>query len=194
MRTIILIAVAAMASAFAQPASAQSAGDILRAVDSTRYNNCSYARGTYQATCQVRRAERVLEIFNPRNGRSQAASDLNRQIMQIQALQRACSAGDRHSCQRVGGITTQQITAARALMDACRNGDAFSCDRARDVLVGTDRHYGRTQARRTQASTAPRAQQQATRLSPTQARVGNCIVDIDPATGMRTSGPYGCTR
>ena len=194
MRTIILIAVAAMASAFAQPASAQSAGDILRAVDSTRYNNCSYARGTYQATCQVRRAERVLEIFNPRNGRSQAASDLNRQIMQIQALQRACSAGDRHSCQRVGGITTQQITAARALMDACRNGDAFSCDRARDVLVGTDRHYGGTQARRTQASTAPRAQQQATRLSPTQARVGNCIVDIDPATGMRTSGPYGCTR
>ena len=194
MRTIILIAVTAMASAFAQPASAQSAGDILRAVDSTRYNNCSYARGTYQATCQVRRAERVLEIFNPRNGRSQAASDLNRQIMQIQALQRACSAGDRHSCQRVGGITTQQITAARALMDACRNGDAFSCDRARDVLVGTDRHYGGTQARRTQASTAPRAQQQATRLSPTQARVGNCIVDIDPATGMRTSGPYGCTR
>ena len=193
MRTIILIAMAAMASAFAQPASAQSAGDILRAVDSTRYNNCSYARGTYQATCQVRRAERVLEIFNPRNGRSQAASDLNRQIMQIQALQRACSAGDRHSCQRVGGITTQQITAARALMDACRNGDSFSCDRARDVLVGTDRHYAAPRTRVSQERpVAPRSQ--ATRLSPTQARVGNCIVDIDPATGMPTSGPYGCTR
>lgn len=193
MRTIILIAVATMAAAFAQPASAQSASDILRVIDSTRYNSCSYSRGAYQATCQVRRAERVLNILNPRNGRSQAASDLNRQIMQIQALQRACSAGDRHSCQRVGGITTQQITAARALMDACRNGDTFSCDRARDVLVGTDRHYAGARTRVSQDRPAT-TRAQTTRLTPTQARVGNCIVDIDPATGMRTSGPYGCTR
>ena len=54
---------ARMAAAFAQPASAQSASDILRVIDSTRYNSCSYSRGAYQATCQVRRAERVLVKF-----------------------------------------------------------------------------------------------------------------------------------
>lgn len=202
MRTIALIAAALAALAIAQPASAQSAGDILRTIDSTRYDGCRHANGAYKATCQVRRAERVLDIFNPRNGRSNASTELNRQISQIQALQRACAAGDQHSCQRVRGVSSQQITAARALMDACRNGDAFSCDRAEDVLMGTDRSYAGTPTRNAQrVPVQARSQMQAqparlspTRLSPTQARIGNCIVDIDPQNGMRTSAPYGCTR
>tara|TARA_Y100001968_G_C19302006_1_gene689588 strand:- start:236 stop:1099 length:864 start_codon:yes stop_codon:yes gene_type:complete len=201
MRIFALIAAAVAAITFAAPAQAQSLGDILGVIDSTRYNNCNYSSGTYRATCQANRVSRVIDTIDRsnRNSRYEASERLDRQIRMINALQRACDAGDAHSCQRLGGRTDpNRITAARALMDACRNGDSFSCDRAQAVLTGNDRSYGaqmvRQSSERGARGVSPRAQQQATRLSPTQARIGNCIVDIDPETGMRTSGPYGCSR
>lgn len=195
MRIITLILAALAGLAFAQPAAAQSLGDILGAVDSTRYDSCRYASGTYKTTCQIRRADRIVDVFERGNqrGRNEAATRLERRIALVSALKRACDAGDQHSCRRAeAGVSNDQILAARALMDACRTGDAFSCDRAEAVLMGVDRNYRSAPAQRTAAQASTR--QQATPLSATQARIGNCIVDIDPETGMRTSGPYNCTR
>lgn len=193
MRIIMLIAAAFAAIIFSTPVQAQSLGDILGVIDSTRYNSCQYADGVYKTTCEVGRVSRVVDTFrqNSRQNRYEAANRLEQKISLIDALQRACRAGDAHSCQRVGrGMDQNRITAARALMDACRNGDTFSCDRAEAVLVGTDQAYTSNRRSTATQSSSPTAG----RLSTTQARVGNCIVDINPETGMRTSGPYGCSR
>lgn len=201
MRIIALIAAAFAALTFNAPAQAQSLTDVLSVIDSTRYNNCNYSSGTYRATCQANRVSRVIDTIdrNNRNSRYETANRLERQIRMINALQRACDAGDAHSCRRLGGrMDPNRVTAARALMDACRNGDSFSCDRAQAVLTGNDRSYGTQMVRqsneRSTRAVSRRSQPQAARLSATQARIGNCIVDIDPETGMRTSGPYGCSR
>jgi hypothetical protein len=194
MRTIAII-IAACAAMLATPASAQSAGDILRTIDSLRYDGCSYASGAYEVACQANRASRVIDTFRSTGSRNQyeTAARLERRISLIDALTRACQAGDRHSCQRVGnGVSSDRIVAARALMDACRNGDRFSCERAEAVLVGTDRSF--SGATRATGIAREAAEPRNDSPRPTQARIGACIVDIDPATGMRTSGPYGCTR
>jgi len=198
MRIITIIAAAVAAFTFSQPASAPSASDLLRVIDSTRYNRCASANGVYKATCQANRAGRVVDVFrtSSRQNQNEASSRIERRISLIQSLQRACDAGDAHSCQRVGGgLDDNRIKAARALMDACRKGDAYSCERAETVLVGTDGSYGAAPVRQAASRTRPTpSAQQAPVLAPNQARIGNCLVDIDPETGGRTSGAYGCTR
>ena len=194
MRFIALLA-ALTINLVAQPASAQSVGDILRTVDTARYNNCSYTSGAYEVLCQANRASRVLDTFrsSSRQNRNDASQRLEQRISLINALTRACEAGDQHSCQRVGqGVPQDRVTAARALMEACRLGDTFSCDRANAVLVGSDRNYSGQATRRVSATPSQAAAP--ARSNGRTIKMGNCLVDVDPATGMRTSGPYNCSQ
>ena len=218
MRNLVGFIVMACTSLLAMPASAQSAGEILSSVNGTRYDNCRYLDGVYRTTCQLERVTRVADTFRS----SQRQSDyrqgdrLERQIAMFNALERACNAGDQHSCTRLGGgIDARRIEAARALMDACRNGDRFSCDRADNVLTGRDAAYASRRAAAPQAARpAPRqtdevpaydlpervtrdqvrtnGSREPQRVSWTQVLMGGCLVDIDPRTGARTSGFYDC--
>lgn len=194
MRAIHVILAAIAAVLIAQPAAGQSIGDILRTVDSTRYNGCRYSSGAYRASCEANRVVGIARTLGSgeQRARQETGDRIEKRIRMTEALQRACNAGDAHSCQRVGsaGIPGQRIAAARALMDACRAGDRFSCDRAEAVLAGTDRSYA---GHPFQEPAVRRASLDATgqggrRLTANEARIGSCIVDIDPSTGMRMSG------
>lgn len=137
--TILLgacIATAAIPSA----AHAQSLDQVLRTVTGTAtfgYDRCAYVRkGAAKTLCRVdqvstmaNRARVDRHVQNQRHW-----LERNDQNAQLQALQRACKAGDRQSCARTGGTSKEQMEIASALMAACRAGDDISCRRIDTIM------------------------------------------------------------
>lgn len=120
-------------------AQAQSLEDVLGAVSvgtQLGFNPCSFTRGSSRTFCQVNRAANVANtlVQIDQNRRFRRNNELNRRTQQLDALQRACQAGDEESCMRSGGGSQQQMQIARALIDACNAGDRASCRRARDMM------------------------------------------------------------
>lgn len=166
MRKLIIAIAAFAASLIAVPASAQSLGDILGVVAGVSgggyegrspngfvtmgggygYNNGCYGSGTVsQIACRVEQVEQMRRQREYR--RQQQAYEQRQQFdqrsRQIEALQRACKAGDQVSCQRSGGSDERSMAIARALMDACQAGDRDSCRRAEGMMGGDRATYGR---------------------------------------------------
>lgn len=211
MRNLFLALIAACAAMISVPASAQSVGEILSTVGNLQYDNCRYYDGLARRTCQVERISRIANTVRGNSSQSgyQQTAEFERRVAMMSALERACNAGDQHSCTRIGGSVDQsRIEMARALMDACRNGDRFSCDRADTVLASASARQRVTPTRHTTTPTpetrsalpmrvtrnqvrqSSNAQPQ--RVSQTQVLFQGCLVDVDPQTEMRKSGPYDC--
>lgn len=137
---IIICALAATAAA-PSSANAQSLDQVIGVIGgaaSLGYNPCSYVSGdTAKVLCQVNRAARLAKdgqnVLGHRG--TQKYWDGNDKANQLNALQRACRAGDRLSCERSGGPSPESMEIARALLDACRAGDKFSCRRI-DAIMG----------------------------------------------------------
>lgn len=191
---LILIISAILFSPLIPSAHAQSAGRVIGTVNSLQFNNCRFLDGVFRTTCEIDRAQRTIN--NVRGPRRNDVSKLNNQISQINALRQACNVGDQYSCERIGNISDDQINITYALINACRTGDKLSCRRAEDVLNGNDPTFNRQNQSQSQFENnrLNPTKLNITKLSPTQARVGNCTVDIDPKTGFRTSNPYNCSR
>lgn len=142
MRNLKVI-IGAVAAICAGPvaANAQSLDQVLGVVSgasSLGYNSCAYVSGdTAKALCQINRAARLTkdtqDVFGRRS--TQKYWDGNDKANQLNALQRACRAGDRLSCERSGGPSPESMEIARALLDACRAGDKLSCRRI-DAIMG----------------------------------------------------------
>lgn len=138
--TIVLSALCVMGTAIPAAASAQTLDRILGLVSAGTaygYNSCSYVQGGLQsASCQANRAVNVVSILR----QTQQNADWRRQqkfqqrSQQIDALQRACRAGDEESCARSGGTDPRQMQVARALNEACIAGDRASCSRAASIM------------------------------------------------------------
>jgi hypothetical protein len=137
----MMLAVLGFAS-ISTPASAQSIDTIvgvINGVSAFGYNSCSYVRGGIQkSACQANRISNVL--LNARQVQDRArwnhSIEYDRKAFQLEALQKACRAGDSFSCQRTGGMDDNQMVIARALISACRNGDRISCGRADSIMSG----------------------------------------------------------
>lgn len=196
-KSFVLSVLCVLGAAIPATASAQSLDQILGVVQAgTAYgwNSCSYVNGGLQsALCQTNRAVNVANTLR----QVQQNSDWRRQqrfqqrSQQLDALQRACRAGDEQSCARSGGTDPQQMQIARALNDACIAGDKASCRRAEAIMsernVSTayrdDRGYDE---RRYEDARAPRQR--------TYAAAGQqvCRPVIDPRTGYRVAGQLVC--
>lgn len=143
MRKFIFMMLAALGFAsLSAPATAQSIDTIVgvtNVLTSFGYNSCSYVRGGVQKTaCQANRVTNVL--LNARQVQDRArwnhSVKYDRKAFQLEALQKACRAGDTYSCERTGGMGENQMVIARALISACRNGDRISCNRADSIMSG----------------------------------------------------------
>jgi len=159
MRKLILAIVAIVTCTVAVPASAQSLGQILGSIgggEQRSPNGFIVAGGGYygSTTCygngalsQVAcRLQQLEQMKRDREYQRQVRAQEQRQqfdqrARQIEALQRACQAGDSYSCQRSGGSDPRSMSIARALMDACQAGDQDSCQRSRQMLDGGRTEY-----------------------------------------------------
>lgn len=186
MRKLIIALAATLVATFAPTAaSAQSLQDILGVVQAGTaygYNSCSYVTGGVgKVACQANRAVTVANTLADIKRRRdyQRSDDFNKRTRQLEALQRACKAGDSQSCARSGGASPQQMEVARALMDACTSGDRASCARAEGMM---DERNVSSYAYQDQ----PRSQRQQV------AQRENCQPVIDSVTGYRIVGQFRC--
>lgn len=153
------------------------------------YNSCSYVSGGLQsASCQANRAITVVNTLrqSEQNARYRQQERFNRRTQQLNALQRACQAGDAESCARSGGTDGRQMEVARALMDACTSGDRRSCQRAEAMMDERNfasRGYEPRYERRESAERRYEAPRSATQT---------CRPVIDARTGYRIAGQYDC--
>lgn len=194
MRKIFIAAIVAFFTiSIAPAASAQNLGGILNAVSGSRYNSCGYLSGGYQTLCQVERVTRITDDLRRSSDRqnSRKREKFEQQARAIQALQRACKAGDQVSCDRLGGIDPRNIEIGRALMEACQAGDDYSCNRATAVMTNKERGYN-PQVANSYRPSAP-ASNNAARPSGTRPmQIGSCTVDVSNQTGYRVGAPYNC--
>lgn len=159
MRKLILATLALVATLIATPASAQSLTDILGLVGGEQRSsngfilpnggysssNCYGTSTLAKAACrvdQVQRIRRDAEYRRQQDG-YRHRQQFDQRARQIEALQRACKAGDVQSCRRSGGADERSMTIARALMDACQAGDRDSCRRSEAMLSSTRVEYNR---------------------------------------------------
>lgn len=129
MRKVIILFVA-IASQFAQPAQAQSAGDVLRALGNSSLSYGCWGDGLNKTLCrlgQIGSIARTLDRSKIEHNvlELQAAS---RQGNVVRALAAACEAGDQQSCSRVNtmGMNPRAVS---AVINACQAGDRISCQR-----------------------------------------------------------------
>lgn len=161
MRKLLAAIVLAVTSLTAVPASAQSLGNILGMLGGGETRsangfivpnggylggyNC-YGSGTVaQVACRVQQVEQIRRDREYRRQQDayRQREQFDQRARQLDALQRACQAGDGYSCQRTGGGDQRSMSIARALMDACQAGDRESCARAQDIMDGGRRGYAR---------------------------------------------------
>lgn len=170
------------------------------------YNSCSYVNGGLQsASCQANRALNVVSTIrqSERNAQSRQREQFDRRARQLEALQRACKAGDDQSCARSGGGDGNQMQVARALMDACTAGDRSSCQRANAMM--DERNVSRSAYQHPQRQYQPQSQYQPRYQAPAQyqqqpsydrpyqtASTQTCRAAIDARTGYRIPGQLVC--
>ena len=203
MRKIALVISALVAAvlAAAVPTAAQAQGvnldrvlGVLGGATAYGYNSCSYVNGgLQQASCQANRAVNVVNTLrqNEQAARYRQQERFQRRTQQLNALQRACQAGDAESCARSGGTDGKQMEVARALMEACTAGDRRSCQRA-DAMMD-ERNI-------TASYREPRGYEQPARYEDrgyAPRRTGGyaqqtCRPVIDPRTGYRIAGQLDC--
>jgi hypothetical protein len=192
-KSIVLLALSISAALLPTTASAQildRALGILSAGTAYGYNSCSYVGGGVQsAACQANRAFTALNSvrqgdFNTDYRRQQK---FHKRTQQLDALQRACQAGDRESCSRSGGSDPQQMTIARALNDACIAGDKSSCRRAESIM--DERNIARDD-RQVRYEQPLRRRQDAPRYDRVASQ--DCSPVIDARTGYRIIGQMVC--
>lgn len=140
MRNLQLILGAVAAICVSPSANAQSLDQVIGVISgasSLGYNPCAYVKGdTAKTLCQINRVAKLgndtRNVVGNRTYREWENGNDN--ASQLRALQRACKAGDRISCERSGGPSPDQMEVAQALMDACRSGDKHSCRRIRSIM------------------------------------------------------------
>lgn len=154
--TLAILAIIASATAIAAPASAQVYTDgeartangflIPNGGSGYGYNGyssynggCQGAGAVVQIICTVSQISQQDQLR--RQQRIQQQQQIQREALdqrtrQLDALARACQAGDAYSCQRTGGGDPRTVQIARALMDACSAGDRDSCIRAEQMMGG----------------------------------------------------------
>lgn len=210
-----LFALMVPAAASAQGINLDRVLGVLGGVTAYGYDSCGYVNGGLQsASCQANRAFNVVNTLrqNDQSARYRQQERFNRRTQQLNALQRACQAGDAESCARSGGTDGKQMEVARALMDACTAGDRRSCDRAEAMMsernVAQRQYAPQGYAQRTypqQGYAQPQPYGQPTyvqpRSHPQQAyptasapvtAMQVCRQAIDPRTGYRLPGQLVC--
>lgn len=205
MRKIVLVLSAFVASLAAIPAQGQTLDRILGLVTGASaygYNSCSYVNGGFgQASCQANRALNVVSTVRQaeQNAQYRRREQFDRRTRQLDALQRACKAGDEQSCARSGGGDERQMNVARALMDACTAGDKSSCRRAEGMM--DERNIASSYQPRQQYRAEPREQtayrdyqprEQVAYSDDRRMASQQCRQAIDPRTGYRIPGQLVC--
>lgn len=211
MRKIILSILAAFVS-FVAPsaATAQSIQDIIGVAQigsQLGFNPCSFTnQGSQRTFCQINRAANVANVVSQMDQRRRyrRSQEFNERTRQLEALQRACRAGDEQSCDRSGGNNPQQMQIARALMDACNAGDRNSCRRAEDMMDERNvsmqpmrqmepmRPMQPLQVRPMQPMEQPQIRLMEPFISSTPIQGRNCSPEIDATTGYRIAGRFVC--
>jgi hypothetical protein len=196
-KTIAVAALGLAASIMPTTASAQlldQALGLLSAGTAYGYNSCSYVnRGLQSAACQANRAVNVVSTLRQTqmNVDYRRRQQFDRRTQQLDALQRACKAGDEQSCARSGGADSNQMTVARALMDACTAGDRSSCGRAEALM--DERNVSRGYAQQEQRYARPVQYAQNDRsYAPRDGGRTVCRAVIDQRTGYRIAGQLDC--
>ena len=198
MRKIVILLCSLAALLAPTVASAQlldRALGLINGVSAYGYDSCSYVDGGLRsAACQINRATNVANTLrqSEQNARYRQQERFNRRTSQLQALQRACQAGDQESCSRSGGTDGKQMEVARALMDACTAGDKRSCSRASAMMDerNLDRSARYEAPRRDRE---PRYAQSGYEPAPVRsASTQTCRPVIDARTGYRIPGQLDC--
>jgi hypothetical protein len=190
--SLVVAALGVAAAIMPTTASAQTLDRILGVVSAGTafgWNSCSYVQGGLQsAACQANRAVNAVNTLR----QSQLNNDWRRsqryqqRAQQLDAMQRACRAGDQESCARSGGTDPRTMEIARALNDACHAGDRRSCRRADKIMderntsiaYRDDRGYAQDRPAFRRDEYASRGQE--------------CRPAIDPRTGYRIAGQLVC--
>jgi hypothetical protein len=185
-----LVAAVAPMPAQAQSRTLERVLGLVTGASAYGYNSCSYVNGGIQnVSCQANRALNVVNTLrqSEQNANYRQREQFDRRTRQLDALQRACKAGDEQSCARSGGTDERQMTVARALMDACSAGDKASCRRAESMM--DERNMASSYQSRPQYRDEPREQ-----VAYRDNRVAQqqCRPAIDPRTGYRIAGQLDC--
>ncbi len=144
LKTIAALAIVAAGAAAPNVASAQgldTALNILGAGGSFGSGRCTYVRGTIATlACQAGRVSQTARMVRNRQRLDQVQRSSDERFRSLRlstALQKACRAGDRRSCDRAGTNGSPGMTVMHALREACLAGDRDSCERTRDDVDAT---------------------------------------------------------